>query len=654
MSSVKAMSKGKRNRRQTGLQGLALLALAGLVGCGHSGSSAPDEAGTVYVNAKVYTQDAQRQTAEAFVVVDGKFVQVGSRADAEAYAANKNGGRGFPVVDLAGRMVMPGLHDNHIHTLGTVALDMCDLDGAPVNLDELADKVRTCLPRYAPNAGDWLVVNQWVPYEGNQPTANYTTVLQALTGAAPNHPVVLAGVDGHASAYNAAALAMAQDSDGNVVGLRAETLGPGAVFAELAAYVNLDSGVIREHARGAIPSPDTGLFSANGDEAEQLYGAILPEVSELLASRGITSIQDACTNDFIRSMLVRIQQQNLLHMRVTAASCLGDGEIDIAANLAEATAVRAAFADNPLIKADAVKLFVDGVLEGDPFSAPPFAPNAGMLSNYQVPHLHYDDSSGAVSVTANSEDSGNNGIVNYDAEVLKNYVSALDGAGFSVHMHSIGDRTTRLALDALQVARDRNGNSGIPHTLAHLQMVHPDDQRRLGALGVYLTFTYAWMTTSTAYDLLVTPFLEPSVTGQDIFSVLYNASGYTWSAVYPVESSRLAGAVLVAGSDAPVDSRDPRPFVNIAAGVTRSSAGALPYNAAQRTSLVEMLAAYTINGARAVRQQAISGSIESGKSADFIVLDRNLFDLVASGQPEQIAETQVELTVFAGETVYQK
>jgi cytosine/adenosine deaminase-related metal-dependent hydrolase len=97
--------------------------------------------------------------------------------------------------------------------------------------------------------------------------------------------------------------------------------------------------------------------------------------------------------------------------------------------------------------------------------------------------------------------------------------------------------------------------------------------------------------------------------------------GYLHDALYPVERSRQAGAVLVAGSDAPVDSRDPRPFENMAAGIVQAAGSGDDFRASQRTSLAEMLAAYTINGARAVRQGDITGSIEAGKSADFIVLD---------------------------------
>ncbi|MGL4915603.1 MAG: amidohydrolase family protein, partial [Aeromonas allosaccharophila] len=450
----------------------------------------------------------------------------------------------------------------------------CDLDGKPVNLGELAAKVKSCLPRYAPKAGDWLVINQWSPYEGNTPTAAYKTVLAALDAAAPDNPVVLAGVDGHASAYNSRALAQATDKNGKQVGFTAATLAPGAVFAPFKPYVDLDSGVIREGARSAIPAPDSGLLSAHDEQAANQYRQILPAVSTLMASRGITSIQDACATDFIRDRLREMEDKGLLNMRITAATCFHEddysGKLDIGGHLAKANQVRDQFASDPLIKADAVKIFLDGVLEGDPFSTPPFLPNAGMLANYQTPHLAMDQAGEQVTITANSEDAGSNGLVNYRAADLTRYVGELDKAGFGIHMHSIGDRTTRMALDALEAARASNGDHGIPHTLAHLQVVHPDDQQRLGQLGLYLTFTYAWTNPQPEYDMLVTPFIQPTRKGQHLHEAMYDPKGYLKQALYPVASSRKAGAILVAGSDAPVDSRDPRPFVNMAAGVNHA------------------------------------------------------------------------------------
>ena len=211
------------------------------------------------------------------------------------------------------------------------------------------------LPRYAPAPGEWLVVNQWSPYDGNTPTATHATLLAALDAAAPNNPVMLAGVDGHAGGYNSQALALAQDEDGNVVGFNATTLAPGGVFEAFISYVDLATGVIRDAARSAIAVPDTGVLSAEGEQAAAQYDKILPAISELMASRGITGVEDACANDFIRGRLLKMQDQDLLHMRVTAATCFNQddysGKLDIDGHLAKANQVRDAFAGNPLIKA---------------------------------------------------------------------------------------------------------------------------------------------------------------------------------------------------------------------------------------------------------------------------------------------------------------
>ena len=99
---------------------------------------------------------------------------------------------------------------------------------------------------------------------------------------------MLAGVDGHAGGYNSQALAQAQDEEGNVVGFNATTLAPGGVFEAFIPYVDLATGVVRDAARSAIAVPDTGVLSAEGEQAAAQYDKILPAISTLMASRGIT------------------------------------------------------------------------------------------------------------------------------------------------------------------------------------------------------------------------------------------------------------------------------------------------------------------------------------------------------------------------------
>lgn len=639
------------------MKGLLLFTLlSSIVGCNQTVVTPfSDGANAVYVNGRIYTQDTQRREVEAMAVSGEKIVYAGGREGVEKFIR-----QGYQVIDLESKMVLPGFHDNHIHTMGTVPIDVCDLQGKGVDLDQLAQVVRGCLVRYPAAAGAWLIVDQWTPYAGNNPTATYKTVRQALDAASAVRPIMLFGTDGHASAYNTAALDTAQDEQGKVIGFNTNSLSKKGVFAKLAAYVSLDTGVVRDWARERIPaaSYDFMTLPKGHVKGNQLYGEILPSIAHLIAMNGITSIQDACATDFIRDQYVSMQKRGLLNMYVATATCFASedysGVVDIPARLKKARAVREEFAGNSLIKADVVKIFLDGVLEGDPFATPPFLPTAGMLQNYQIPSLAMQetDSSPLITVVDDSKESNFNGIVNIEAATLARYVTALDADGFATHIHSIGDRTARVAVDALQAAREHNGNRGIPHTIANLQIIHPDDQKRMGMLGLYLTYTYSWMNLEQEYDVLVTPFLQPSKKGQPLADVLYDPNSYSWNATYPVASTYRSGAILVAGSDAPVDTRDPNPFVNIASGITRSLVGQKPYNPSQAATLEQMLEAYTINGARSVRQEHQFGSIEPGKLANFIVIDRNLFDLVAKGTPEAIAKAKVERTVFRGRTIF--
>jgi len=113
-----------------------------------------------------------------------------------------------------------------------------------------------------------------------------------------------------------------------------------------------------------------------------------------------------------------------------------------------------------------------------------------------------------------------------------------------------------------------------------------------------------------------------------------------------------AGGIVAAGSDAPVETRDPRPFVNMSTAVTRSADKAPPLNPSQRLGILEAIDAYTINGARMLGLDKETGSIQAGKSADFIILDRDIIRLANRGKPEDIAGTRVLETWFQGRQVY--
>jgi predicted amidohydrolase YtcJ len=241
------------------------------------------------------------------------------------------------------------------------------------------------------------------------------------------------------------------------------------------------------------------------------------------------------------------------------------------------------------------------------------------------------------------------GRLQHDRSVILEFVKRFHLAGFNLHMHTIGDTAVRTAVDALEAARAADGIA-TRDGLAHVQLADSPDIARIGRDHLYVAFTYAWADVDLDYDLSVIPFIQP-VHGNS-YAALHVPGSYYEAHVYPVRSIHEAGGILVAGSDAPVETRDPRPFENMARALVRRLPGGPSLNASEGVSLRDVLDAYTINGARFLGREQEAGSLEVGKSADFIVLDQNILQLAALHQADRIATTKVLQTWFMGREVY--
>jgi predicted amidohydrolase YtcJ len=271
----------------------------------------------------------------------------------------------------------------------------------------------------------------------------------------------------------------------------------------------------------------------------------------------------------------------------------------------EFIALREKYTVGDRLRASSVKFFADGGMEGH---------TAALLHAY----------------TDRPEFSGE---VYWDLDRLIGIGTVLDKAGFQLHIHVIGDKAARVSLDAIAAIRKANGFSDTRPQLAHLELVDQADIPRFAQLGVIANFSPFWCYSDGWIVESTEPALGPERSGR----------------LYPIQSLFNAGAVVSAGSDWPVSSLNP--FEGIQVGVTRQPMGnssAPPWIPEERATLPELVAAYTINGAYANHLEHSTGSLETGKAADFILIDRNLFSIPA----HEIGKTRVLRTFLDGKEVY--
>jgi hypothetical protein len=552
-----------------------------LMACALAGCQAKvTPADLVLRNGRLYTVDDAAPWAEAAAVRNGRLVYVGDEAGAARYI-----GGATRVIDLGGRLALPGFVDSHAHPISSYKhFFEIDLNGCRGGMEcqrRVADYARSHPGAAFFRGRGWS--NTDFPRTGPDK--------RLLDAVVPRRPVSLSSEDGHSKWVNSRALELA--------GITRSTPDPAGGVIERDPRSGEPSGTLREAAADLV----AGLFPAPGPE-ELKKG--LEAYQEMALACGITTVHDASLDAESSETQAYRELEGTGRLRLRVRASLYVDPLKGIAQLAALDHERLRNAGSRF-RTRTAKLFADGVVEGS---------TAFLLEPYR--HLP-----------------GSRGEPIWDADALARMCRELDRRLWQVHIHAIGDAAVRSCLDAFAFARQENGQRDSRHLLTHLQLVEAGDIARFAPLGVVAVVQPFWFTKDAYYRDIQVPYL-----GRERADLEYPMAGFL-----------RAGVAVASSSDFPV-TVPCDPLRGIQTGVTRTEIGKTGAGEVlwpgERVSLEQMIASFTRGGAYANFLEDVTGSLATGKSADLIVLDKDLFKIPAT----DIASAKVLMTLLEGEVVY--
>ncbi len=541
-----------------------------------------DQAERVLFNAKVFTGVPERPYADAVAIRGDKIVAVGSLAEVLA-ATNKSAER----VDLRGKFLLPGLIDSHAHPIeGGLTLISADVNDEMPSMDALVTFAADAKKSGKGMRGDVLFISGMpLTYWSKTDELN----ARFSSGVYADVSVFLAGSDGHTGWANRALLRRAGVNKDFLSRLsQAERAYYGIEPTGDPNGFAVDAG--REKIEAVIPAPSLERYLEGGRAAVHY-----------LHSLGITAWLDAVADPPYLSTYRSLAQRGELTVHVAAFPMVNPRN-DPAKELEAVQKIRQEYTNLPNLILPGIKVFADGVMEYP-------SQTAAMTKPYR--------------------NTGRSGDLLFDPARFAELATLADKQGLIVHVHALGDRAVKEALNGIEAARKANGNSGLPHTLTHVQVADPEDFPRFRQLGVIAALQLFWATAEPDTIELLKPYLDPEL--------------YRWQ--YPARSILDAGGTISGASDWPVTS--PNVFWAIYQAETRKGPEGV-LDADQSMPREAMLYAYTRNSARALNQQDKIGSLAPGMQADLTLLDRDVLTVT----PEEMRDTKVLWTMFGGTTVY--
>lgn len=542
----------------------------------------------LFQNGKIHTVNPAQPTAEAVAVRGNKIVYVGDKAGAAVWK-----GRNTKVVDLAGRMLMPGFIDSHNHlaTLGITKLGL-NISGI-VGKDNVLKAVKEYVDSQPPNVQlrgfGWLAHST---FGEEHPRREW---LDAITG---DRPMYIMNADIHETWFNTAAMKAAglsaktpdpdpgkqfyiRDPDGSLTGLAIE----GAAFPILMACGMTSRETVRESQRLTIDrAPSEGLTSYF--DAGALLGG------------------ETTSGNWVFEDLVKRDKAGELPVRIVGTVYTRSPHDDPHAITDELLRCAKKYRSEHF-HIGACKMWTEGTFP---------AGTAKLLQPF--------------------EDGAKGGEMFFTPEQVEAQIEAVQKAGFDMHIHVDGDASTRIVLNCFENVQKRLGPQGRRHTMCHVSLVDPTDVPRFNKLGIVVNGTPLWATDYNGVDY-------------DRYQKLLGPKRFE-DRLLPYGDIARSGATFTIGADlGGVTIDECAPLIQLEAAVTRQRPGHRgdrPMVARQRMSVEEAIKAYTINGAYQLHMENEIGSIEVGKKADLVVLGADLFAI----DPHDIHRTPVLLTLMDG------
>jgi len=571
---------------------VAATLIAGLiVGAQRDDSDGPVD--VIVQHAKVYTAGARSGMAEAVAIRGNQVLRVGSDRDIARLRRPQT-----TVIDAKGGAVIPGFTDSHLQFInGGLSLGRIDVANA-ATLEEVQQRVRAWVEAN-PDA-PWVLGRGWYAesFPGGLPTR------QQLDAIVPDRPAEILSHDGHRSWVNTHAL--------DLGGVTRKTPNPRGGVIVKDSRTGEPTGVLEEAAMTLV---GRRVPQATREERARALRAALDEAHRY----GITSIHNAGGTAEEFELFADARRSGDLTVRVYSALVFGSRVVTEPA-IIELDTITARYPDDPLFKAGAIKITLDGTIETH---------TAAMLE----PYANEDGEAGVTSV-AGATTTGTPAISPDD---FNRIVRLLDARGWQVLTHATGDRAVQMALNAYEhaVRSNRVPERGRRHRIEHIDTIDAADLPRFGALGVIASMQ---------------PVLgSPSPDRIELW--LKNLGPGRASRGWAYGSIAASGGRLAFGSDWP--SAPLNPMLGLHTAVTRATPENTPedgWNPSERLALKAAIDAYTSDAAWASFDEQRKGSLAPGMLADLVVLSDDIFDAPAS----RLASTRVAVTIFDGKIVYRR